>query len=87
MDDVIKLDDIFEYIQLSEYYKNLTKQERREYNSKAFYAKISENVFLRKYYHERKKIQGIDYKNILTNHRKIKLNTYDMFLCDNGYTS
>ena len=86
INDILKLQDIFEQIQLSEYYKNLTKQERREYNSKAFYAKISENVFLRKYYHEMKMINGSRYKNILTQHKKIKFNTYDMFLLDDGKT-
>ena len=45
INDIVKLEDIFEQIQMSEYYKNLTKQEKREYNKKAFYVKISENVF------------------------------------------
>ena len=86
INDIVKLEDIFELIQLSEYYKNLTKQEKREYNKKAFYSKISENVFLRKYYLERKHIGDTFYKNILTHHKKVKLETYGMFLFDNGKT-
>ena len=82
INDIVKLEDIFENIQMSEYYKNLTKQEKREYNKKSFIAKISENVFLRKYYSERKKVEGKDYRNILTHHKRI----YNMFLLDNGNT-
>ena len=80
INDIVKLDDIFETIQMSEYYKNLTKQEKREYNKKAFYAKIRENVFLRKYYFNEKMINGNRYKNILTHHKRF----YSMFLMDDG---
>lgn len=71
-EDVLKLENIFEDIKCSDYYNNLTKEERRASNRKSFYEKISENVFLRKYYFKEISINKIKYKNILTNHKILK---------------
>ncbi len=68
--DIIKIYDMFDNFKCSEYYQNLSKEQKRKYNKKYFITEISSNVFLKKYYAERKKIDDINYYNILTNYKQ-----------------
>jgi len=43
-----------------------------KYNERFFRNEISENIFLSKYYHERKRINGVDYNNILTYYKRLR---------------
>ena len=61
---------MYNNFKMSEYYFNLTKALKLKYNKAYFINEISENVFLSKYYCERKKIKGNVYSNVLTNYIK-----------------
>ena len=50
---------------MSEFYNNLTKQEKRKNNLSDFTTQITEMPFLRRYYFERKHICEKWYRNIL----------------------
>lgn len=66
--DVIKLREMWNLFKESEYYNNLSKSDKRKYNEKYFIEQISSNIFLRKYYYERKFINNTYYRNIISNH-------------------
>lgn len=51
--DFIQVKDIYSYFLKSEYYLNLTKQERRKYNKTYFLEYFQTNIFFRKYFVER----------------------------------
>ncbi|AYV84787.1 MAG: DNA primase [Hyperionvirus sp.] len=70
--DIVKLAEMYKIFQSSEYYNNLSKADKRKYNYKTFVQEIEENQFIKKYYIERKRINGVDYRSILTNF-KIKI--------------
>lgn len=64
--------DIYETFRQSEFYECLSKKARREdYTKKGL--KIQDNIKLKVklYFHERKKINGVDYYSVLT-HCKLK---------------
>jgi phage/plasmid-associated DNA primase len=69
--DIIKLKDVYELYQNSEYYNNLTKLQKRQNNYKHFNEKLENNIFLKKYVKENK-----DKIKIIINF-KIKTNTYN----------
>jgi len=50
---------------MSEFYNNLTKQEKRKNNLSDFTTQITEIPFLRKYYFDRKQLGETQYRNIL----------------------
>lgn len=71
--DMVKIKDIWLYYQNSNYYQNLTKQDKREHNQKWFLAeKIKKNLALRKYFKERLDRNKTTFRNILTNYKKIE---------------
>ncbi len=61
--DVIKLKNIFDKFKTSEYYNNLTKQQKRDTNYKSFVEKMESNLFLRKFVTTDK-----NHVNIITNY-------------------
>ena len=48
--DVIKLKDLFNDFKDSDYYHNLTKNDKRKYNYSFFDNYFSTNIFFKKYY-------------------------------------
>jgi phage/plasmid-associated DNA primase len=74
--DVVKLCDMYDNFTAGSYFHNLSKEYKRRYNKNYFITEISENVFLTKYYHERKQIDGIGYKNIITNYKLKEVTEY-----------
>lgn len=70
--DILKLKDIYKNYKQSDLYDNLNKNIKRETNFDYLKEKIKKNPNLRILYHERKQINGKDYRNILTNY---KINT------------
>ena len=67
--DIVKVKDLFIDFKNKDYYQNLSKKEKRELNEKKFIKMISENLTLHKYYFARKKIDGVDTRNILMFHK------------------
>ena len=67
-ENIMKLKDLYKDYKSSDLYDNLTKKEKRECNYDVFQAKIKKNPNLRAFYHERKTVNGKDYRNILTNY-------------------
>ena len=70
--DVLKMADLTHKIMEDEqFWKSLTKkQQREEYSKKALITKVKENIKLKQYYFERKKINKIDYFSVITNIRE-----------------
>jgi len=56
-EDFVKVKDIYEKFAMSDYYVNLTKQEKRKYNKTYFTDYFQKNIFFRKYYVERTQSQ------------------------------
>jgi len=70
--DYIKLKELYTSYTNTEYYKNLTKLQKRDDNYKAFVESLSTNMFLRKYVTEGDNSHGKDKgTNILINHKFI----------------
>lgn len=69
--DFIKLHEVFNEFRSSEYYFNMSKINKRQYNYRYFIKQIEENIFFAKYYEARKCIDDVEYRNILTYHKKI----------------
>lgn len=66
-ENIFKISDIYNFFKESDFYINLSKKQKREdFSKKGFIDKIKENVKLKAYYHDRKKINDIDYRSILT---------------------
>ena len=65
--DVVKMKDMYNTFKGSDFYDNLTRADKRssKYSEKGFILQITENVFLRKYYFDRKNIQGTYYRSVL----------------------
>ncbi len=61
-EDYIKIDEIKEDFFVSEYYNSLTKIEKRRYTKKYLDEFLESYKPLRRYYRERIKINGIDYR-------------------------
>jgi phage/plasmid-associated DNA primase len=70
--DFLTIKEMYYNFKTSEYYANLSKADKRKYNERFFRNEISENIFLSKYYHERKRINGVDYNNILTHYKRLR---------------
>ncbi len=66
--DICKIKDIFVKFIESDYYQNLTKQEKRRYNKTFFVDYIESNIFLKKYYMLRYNI----YTNVIKGWREKK---------------
>jgi P4 family phage/plasmid primase-like protien len=60
----IPLSDIYDVFNYSDYFRNMSKNDKRKYNKKYFVEKIENNLFLRRFIKQRKSC-----------HNKIKLNT------------
>ncbi len=67
--EFVKLCDVYDKFKDSKYYVSLTKALKLKYNKNYFINEISENIFMSKYVHKRKRIDGIDYCNILINYK------------------
>tara|TARA_R110000851_G_scaffold324166_4_gene491312 strand:- start:87 stop:2363 length:2277 start_codon:yes stop_codon:yes gene_type:complete len=65
--DVVTMKDMYNCYKQSEQYQLLSHEEKREMNSKKFKDLISSNPTF--FYHHRKKIQGKDYRSIVSNIR------------------
>ena len=76
--DVITIKEMYRDYKESEFYSNLSKADKRKNNENDFREKISENIFLKKYYFKQKTINGIKYNNAITNYKK-KEQDYDEF--------
>jgi P4 family phage/plasmid primase-like protien len=70
--DVIKLKFIYDQFKISNYFSNLSKQQKRELNYKAFVDKFEQNLFLRKYVKTNK-----DKIKIITNYKIITISDDD----------
>lgn len=68
--DFVKLKDMWKEFTIGNYYENLPRAEKRKYTEKYFVEQIKENIFLKKYYYEQKKINNVNHRNILFNHTK-----------------
>ena len=75
-DQFITLKEVFQLYKCSESYERLYKKERPTY--KTFTQSIAEHSSFKYYYHDRKKIDKIDYRNILIGHRLIEPKKYMM---------
>ena len=69
--DYLLIDDIISNYKSSEDYLNLNKIEKRKLNKTYFKDFFSKNTKFSKYYNERKKINGIEFYNIIVNYKKI----------------
>ena len=76
--DIITIKEMYRDYKESEFYSNLSKADKRKNNENDFREKISENIFLKKYYFKQKTINGIKYNNAITNYKK-KEQDYDEF--------
>jgi len=65
--DVVKMKDMYNTFKGSDFYDNLTRADKRssKYSEKGFISQITENVFLKKYYFDRKQIDKKEYRSIL----------------------
>ena len=70
--EVLKIADLSNRIKDDQdFWKTLTKKQQREdYSKKALITKVKENIKLKQYYFERKKINKIDYFSVITNIRE-----------------
>ena len=62
--DIIKIKSLFEDYKTSQYFENLTKEQKRKNNYKSFVEKLESNFFIKKYVKENK-----DKIKILTNYK------------------
>jgi phage/plasmid-associated DNA primase len=61
---------MFQSLKESDFYLNLSKKSKREeYTKNGMIDKIKQNIKLKTYFFERKKINTVDYKNIITHYR------------------
>jgi len=67
----VKIDDIINSYKESDDYKNLNKECKRKLTKEYFINFFKDNVKFNKLFCERKKINGIDYRNILLNYKNI----------------
>ena len=68
--DPLTMQYLFQSLKEGDFYLNLSKKAKREeYSKTGIVDKIKANVKLKQYFFERKKINQIDYKNILTHYR------------------
>lgn len=65
--DFVKLKDVYNKFKESDYFYNLSKNQKRTYNKNYFIKEISENIFFRGHYQEKYNI----YTNVLTNYKEI----------------
>ena len=68
--DYLKIEDIILSYRASEDYINLTKNEKRKLNKAYFINFFSTNYKFSKHYNERKKINGINHRNIIINYKE-----------------
>ena len=68
--EFIKVSDMFTEYKHQESYINLSKEEKRELNKTKFISIIQTNPKTKKYFFERKKLDGRNCRNILTNYRQ-----------------
>ena len=69
--DFVKLQEVFGNFQSSEYYFNMSKYDKRQYNYRYFIQQIEENIFFARYYVNRIQIGDDNYRNILMYHKKV----------------
>lgn len=68
--DVIKIKDIHAVFLTTELYKNMNKQQKRNVGQKnKMIDSIKKSPTLRMFYKERIKIDGVDFRNVLTNYK------------------
>ncbi len=63
--DIIKLHELYDEFKLTDDYSNLNKMDKRKYNKKGFVELFEKSPVYKRYFHDRKKINGIDYRSIL----------------------
>ena len=69
----VKSKDLYDEFRGSDVFSNFTKDERRnEWSVSKFIEKLKTNVALRKYWFDRKKIDGKDLYSLISNYEKIK---------------
>lgn len=71
INDILKIKDIFNNYADSYLYENLNKNDKRKMNLTKFIENLNKHPLLKLFCHNRKKINGRDYRNIL-NSFKIK---------------
>ena len=71
IEDFVKINDIIEDYKNSEDYKNLNKESKRKLSKDYFINFFKNNNKFSKHYCERKRINGIDYRNIICNYKNI----------------
>jgi hypothetical protein len=64
--DVIKVKDVYDNIKNTEVYYGFDKAEKRKYSYKYFNEFVEKHRDFRGEYHDRLKLNGVDYKNVLT---------------------
>jgi hypothetical protein len=64
--DVIKLKDVYDNIKNTEVYYGFDKAEKRKYSYKYLNEFVEKHRDFRGNYHDRLKLNGVDYKNVLT---------------------
>ena len=76
---IVKIGDVFKKFKISDYYINLTKSDKRKYNKRYFIDYFKTNIFLKKFYMDRKD----NIRNILTNwdESKSQLDETDINMC------
>jgi len=77
--EIVKIRDMYAKFKLSDFYDNLNRADKRsaKYTEKGFIMQIKEITFLDGHYFERKRIDGIDHRNILCGFQKKRDNITD----------
>lgn len=68
--DIVKINEIFSLYKLSEFYTNLTKEQKRKNNKSKFIEMIQNNVSLKIFFKERLFLDGVNYRTIITNYKE-----------------
>lgn len=76
-DDYIKIQDFYDLVKGHDIYTNLSKIEKKKFNKKYIIDFFSENKYTSSNYFERKKMNNIDHRNILTGFKFINEDTDD----------
>ena len=74
--NIINLKELYRNYQCDYMYENLTVKEIKKYKYSIFKKDIIKNTNLNIYIYERKKINGKDYRNVLTNYKESKNYTH-----------
>ena len=68
----IKFIDLYQDFKISQTYQQLSNDEKRnEWTKSKFKDKLQTNILLKRFYRERIKIEGVDFRSVLINYKKI----------------